>query len=123
MISAATHADFSKPLAPQKKPDFVCLPGDPRVKKYGWIKSKFEGYLSFVPEENTIYVSSIWSKQRGRGNFSHLVKNIRKAGFTVKVPSPSPLMEGICKHLGFINKPEFFPEIGETIECYVLGGA
>ena len=111
--------DITKPLKEQKKPDFVCDPGDPRVRKYGWQKSKFRGYLSI--DGNTIYVSSIWSKDQGKGNFSKLVKNLIKAGFTIKVANPFPRMEAICKHLGFINKPELWPEMGEMVDCYVLG--
>jgi hypothetical protein len=51
--------DVSKPLKEQTKPAFVCDPGDPRVKKYGWTKSRFKGYLSIV--DKTIWISSIWS--------------------------------------------------------------
>ena len=116
---AAQHVDFSKPLKEQEKPDFVCEPGDIRVKKFGWTKSKFRGYLSL--DGKTIWVSSIWSHQKGRGNFSRLVKNIRKAGFTIKVPSPFPRMEAICQHLGFTRTVEYFPESGEDIDVYVLG--
>lgn len=118
MISAATHADFTKPLAQQKRPDFVCEPGDPRVKKYGWIKSNFRGYLSIDGED--IYVSSIWSKQMEKGNYSRLVKNLHKAGFTIKVPSPLPRMEAICQHLGFTKTTEFFKEMNVDIDIYVL---
>ena len=117
-MSAATHVDFTKPLAQQKKPDFVCEPGDPRVKKYGWTKSKFKGYLSI--DGKIIYVSSIWSNQMGKGNYSKLVKNLLKAGFEIRVPSPFPLMESICLHLGFEKTQEWFPEMGEMIEVWIL---
>jgi len=106
------------PLVQRKKPDYVCDPGDPRVKKFGWIKSKFQGYLSI--EDNIIWISAIQSKQMGKGNYSRLVKKIHKAGFIIKVPSPFPRMESICQHLGFTKTEEFFPEIGETIKVYVL---
>lgn len=116
-MSAAANIDPSTPLSQQKKPDFVCEPGDPRVKKFGWTKLKFRGYLSI--EGNTIWISSIWSNNRGKGNFSRLVKNIRKAGYQIKVPSPFPHMEEICKHLGFTLTEEYFPEAGEWIKVYV----
>jgi hypothetical protein len=116
--TAAQEADFTKPLVQQKKPDFVCEPGDPRVRKYGWTKTKFKGYLSI--DGTTIYVSSIWSNQMGRGNYSRLVKNLHKAGFTIKVPNPFPRMEAICKHLGFTRTEDYFAEAGEMIDVWVM---
>ena len=118
MIYAAMYADISKPLKEQKKPDFVCEPGDPRVKKYGWTKLKFKGYLSI--EGKTIWISSIWSNQMGRGHFSRLVKNLHKAGFEIKVPSPFPRMEVICQHLGFTRTEEMFEQMEEMIAVWVL---
>ena len=117
MISSAQNIDYTKPLSEQKKPDFVCEPGDPRVKKFGWTKLKFKGYISIF--ENTIWISSVWSNQRGKGHFSKLIKNIHKAGYEIKVPSPFPHMEEICKHLGFKRTQEFFPEAGEHIDVFV----
>jgi len=110
--------DISKPLKDQSKPDFVCEPGDPRVKKYGWQRSKFRGYLSIV--EKTIWISAVYSLQPGKGNLSRLIRNLHKAGFTIKVPQPFPKMTEICKHLGMVNEPEYFPEMGEVIDVYVL---
>jgi hypothetical protein len=118
MIYAAMNVDISKPLKEQKKPDFVCEPGDPRVKKYGWTKLKFKGYLSI--EGKTIWVSSIWSNQMGRGHYSRLVKNLHKAGFEIKVPSPFPRMESICQHLGFTRTEEMFEQMEEMIDVWVL---
>jgi hypothetical protein len=121
MQSIITSINISKPLSKQKKPDYVCEPGDPRVKKYGWQRSKFRGYLSIDPDdEETIYISAIESIKKGNGDFSRLIRNLHKKGFVIKVPAPFPKMEAICKHLGFINVPELWPEMGETIDCYVL---
>ncbi len=113
------NVDLSKPLKEQKKPDFVCEPGDSRVAQYGWTSDLFRGYISIV--DKTIWISSVWSLQKGKGNFSRFVKNLHEAGFLVKVPGPFPKMTEICKHMGFINKPEFFPEMDEMIDVYVLG--
>lgn len=115
---AAQNIDYSRPFADQKKPDFVCDPDDPRVKRFGWTKQKFKGYLSI--EGKTIWVSSIWSKQMGQGNFSRLVKKIHKAGYKIKVPSPFPRMEAICQHLGFTKTHEMFDEIDCISIVYVL---
>jgi hypothetical protein len=118
MIFAAMNADLMKPLKEQKKPDFVCEPGDPRVKEYGWQKSKFRGYLSIA--DKTIYVSSVWSLQMGKGNYSRLIRNLHKAGFEIKVPSPFPRMESICQHLGFVRTMEYFEQSLEYIDVWVL---
>lgn len=117
MEAILKNIDLTKPLKQQKKPDYVCEPGDPRVKKFGWTKSKFRGYIAI--EGNTIWISAIWSKQIGKGNYSRLVKNILKAGYTIKVPTPFEKMEAICKHLGFTRTTELFPEMGETIDVWV----
>jgi hypothetical protein len=116
--SAAQDVDFSKPLAQQKKPDFVCEPGDPRVRSFGWTKLKFRGYLSI--EGNTIWISSICSIYKGKGNYSRMIRKLHNAGYTIKVPSPFPLMEAICKHLGFEKTVEHFKEAGEDIDVWVM---
>jgi hypothetical protein len=120
MESILKNIDVTKPLKEQKKPDFVCEPGDPRVKKFGWTKSKFKGYISIDDCGNTIWISAVMSKQPGKGNYSRLIKNLRKAGFTIKVPSPMPRMEEICKHMGFTKTVEHFPEAGEDIDVWVM---
>jgi hypothetical protein len=115
---AAQDVDVTKPLRDQSKPDFVCEPGDPRVKKYGWQQSKFRGYLSI--QDRTIWISSVFSLQKGKGHFSRMIRNIHKAGYQIKVPSPFPHMIEICKHLGFRETIEHFPEAGEDITVFVL---
>ena len=118
MMWAGQNIDVHKSLKEQEKPSFVCEPGDPRVKKYGWTKSKWWGYLSI--EDKTVWVSSIWSKQQGKGNLSRLIRNLHKAGFEVKVPNPFEKMESICEHLGFTRTQEPFLEAGEPIDVWVL---
>ena len=118
MIYAAMNIDLKKPLAQQKKPDFVCEPGDPRVRKFGWTSQNFGGYLSI--EGKTIWISSVWSKNPGKGNLSRLIKAIHRNKYTIKVPSPLTKMEAICKHFGMKNEPEYFEQAGETIDVYVL---
>jgi hypothetical protein len=100
------------------KPYYICMPGDIRLKKYGWTEKKFTGYLSLV--DNTVWLSAIWSLHPNRHNLSHLIKNLHKAGFEIKVPTPLGRMEEICKHLGFVTTKELFPEAGEMITVMVL---
>ena len=112
------NVDISKPLKDQQKPDFVCEPGDPRVRKFGWTKIKFRGYLSIM--DQTIWISAVHSLNPGKKNLSKLIRALHKAGYQIKVPGPFPRMIEICKHLGFTNGPEEFPEMGEMIDVYVL---
>ena len=112
------NVDISKPLKDQNKPDFVCEPGDPRVRKYGWVPQRFKGYLSIV--DQTVWISSVLSLNPGKGNLSKLVRALHRSGYQIKVPGPFPRMIEICKHLGFTNRPEEFPEMGEMIDVYVL---
>jgi len=115
---AAQNVDVTKPLREQSKPDFVCEPGDPRVSEYGWTADKFRGYLSI--EDKTIWVSTAYSLQKGKGNYSKLIRNLHQAGYQIKVPSQFPRMIQICKHLGFTETTELFPEAGESIIVYVM---
>lgn len=71
-------------------------------------------------DENTIWISAIYSNQRGKGHYSRMISKMLKAGYTVKVPSPFPHMEAICKHMGFIKTSELFAETGEMIDVWVL---
>ena len=101
-----------------KKPDFVIEPSSPRGKKFGFVKTKFRGYLS--DGGDTIWVSAIESIFKGRGDFSKLVKRIHSLGYTIKVPNPFPRMETVCEHLGFRKTTELFPEMGEMITVMIL---
>ena len=100
-----------------KKPDYVCYPGDARVRKYGWRKNKCSGYISLI--EDTVWLSAVLSKHDGHGNLSRLIRNLHKK-HRIKVPGPFPRMEAICEHLGFRKTTEEFPEVGEPITVYVL---
>jgi hypothetical protein len=102
----------------QQKPDFVIDPSSPKGKRFGFVKTKFRGYLS--DDGDTIWISAIESIFKGRGDFSKLVKRIHSLGYRIKVPSPFPRMEDICIHLGFTKTTELFPEMNEMITVMVL---
>jgi hypothetical protein len=120
MESILKNIEISKPLKQQKKPDWVCEPGDKRVKQFGWTKSKFQGYISIDDCGNTIWISAVMSKQPGKGNYSRLIKNLHKAGFLIKVPAPFPNMVEICKHLGFTETKDYWDRVGEEISVWVM---
>ena len=88
------------------------------AKEIGFTSDKFEGYLWKV--ENCIYISVIKSIRLFQGNLSSLFFSIRKKGFTIKVPSPLPLMESICKQKGFKKTFEYHKQYNEEVDVWVL---
>jgi hypothetical protein len=71
-------------------------------------KNLFDGYLSEVG--TGVYISAITSKQIGKGNFSKLIKELKLKYDFIKIPTPSNMMGLRAKHLGFIEKEEYFGE-------------
>jgi hypothetical protein len=71
-------------------------------------KSVFDGYLS--EQEDGIWISSITAKRIGNGDFSRLIKELREKYNWIKIPTPSNMMKERAKHLGFIEREEWFGE-------------
>lgn len=86
----------------------------PLAKEFGFISNKFEGYL--WKTGNDIYISFIISKQEGKGNLRKLFDTIIEKGYNIKVPTPFPRMEAICKKLGFKLIIEKDPDSNEFVE-------
>ena len=72
------------------------------------LDSNFEGFLSEV--DDGVWISSIKSKNQGKGDFSRLIKQLKEKYKFIKIPTPSNKMKEIAKHLGFIEKEEYFNE-------------
>ena len=89
------------------------------AKEIGFTSDKFQGYLWKVG--NYIYISVIKSNNRKQGNLTSLFNAIQEKGFGIKVPTPFPLMEAICKKKGFETTIERndIHEVGD-IEVLVL---
>lgn len=68
----------------------------------------FDGYLSEV--DDGIIISHISSKEKGRGNFSRLLRELKEKYPWIKIPTPSNQMREIALKKGFTLKQEFFPE-------------
>jgi len=68
----------------------------------------FDGYLSEI--EDGVWLSAIKSKHQGNGDFSKLIKQLKEEYNWIKIPTPSNQMTEISKHLGFIEKEEWFGE-------------
>jgi len=90
--------------------------GTKRADKLGFMADKFDGWL--WKKDAHITISFIISKQEGTGNLRTLFDNIIKAGYGVKVPTPSNRMRAICKKLGFKKKWEYDKNYEENVEIY-----
>ena len=79
----------------------------------------FGGFLS--KKGNDIYLSLVISMKPNNGNLSKLIDSIIAQGYTVKVPTPLPHMEAICKAKGFelTYEPD---ELTGTADVYKLNG-
>lgn len=82
-----------------------------------WLDTDFARQLGFTSElfdsnsylwkiGSSIYISLIISRYPEKSNFSTLINNILSRGYTVKVPTPSPMMAQILKRKGFIRSRE-----------------
>lgn len=67
---------------------------------------EFKGYLS--EQYDGVWVSMIESKEIGKGNFSKLIKELKKRYNWIKIPTLSNMMRDIAIHLGFNLKEEYF---------------
>ena len=68
----------------------------------------FKGYISEV--EDGVWISAIKSKNIGNGDFSKLIKQLKKRYNWIKIPTPSDKMVKVSRHFGFIMKKEYFKE-------------
>jgi hypothetical protein len=78
---------------------------DSEYGKYiGFTSDKFEvcSYLWGFPSFNGIMISLIISKEKGKGYFKNLIKNLEQAGITFRIPTPSNEMIRIGKKQGWV---------------------
>ena len=71
-------------------------------------KNLFDGYLSEM--DDGVWISAIESKKIGDGDFSRLIKQLKKKYNWIKIPTPSNMMSERAEHLGFVKKEEYFGE-------------
>ena len=83
----------------------------------GFTCDKFEGYL--WKKGDYIYISVIKSLNPRYGDLSTLFDSIQEKGFGIKVPTPFPLMESICKRKGFKLSSEHHKEYNESVDVWV----
>jgi len=88
------------------------------AKEIEFTSNNFQDFLWKVGEY--IYISFIKSLNPGQGKLSSLFNNIQKKGFGIKVPTPFPLMEAICKQKGFKLTSEYNKQYNEAVEVWVL---
>lgn len=70
-------------------------------------ESLFDGYIS--EEGEGVFISAIESKNKGNGDFSRLLKQLKENYKWIKIPTPSNQMRKITERKGFILIEEFFP--------------
>ena len=68
----------------------------------------FDGYLS--EEGEGVIISHISSTNKGRGDFSKLLKELKENYKWIKIPTPSKQTFEIVSKKGFIHRKEFFSE-------------
>lgn len=71
------------------------------AKEIGFTSDKFVGISYLWKIKEYVYISCIKSINPGQGNLTSHFNAIQQKGFSIKVPSPFPLMESICKQKGF----------------------
>jgi len=71
-------------------------------------ENKFNGYLG--EKDEGIFISYIQSKEKGKGNFSKLLRYLKGKYKWIRIPTPSNTMRLIALNKGFKEKKEFFPE-------------
>lgn len=71
-------------------------------------KNKFGGYLG--EQDDGVFISFIRSKEKGKGNFSRLLRYLKGKYSWIKIPTPSNAMRNICLKKKFREVEEFFPE-------------
>ena len=69
---------------------------------------EFDGWVG--EEDDGVWISYIESKDKGKGNFSKLLEELKAKYNWIKIPTPFGLMISICLKKGFVLKKEFFPE-------------
>ena len=79
---------------------------------------EFEGWIG--EDGDGVWISFIESKEKGKGNFSKLLDELKEKYTWIKVPTPFALMREICLRKGFVAKKEYFPapfnEVGEVLK-------
>ena len=92
------------------------VPDSPEAVEFGYSSARFSGCLR--RKNRSIFIWQIFSKEPGKGHFTHLVKKILDAGYTVQIPTPIGKMAEIVRHLGFTPTCAYSPEL-ELYEVWV----
>lgn len=78
---------------------------------------EFEGWLSEY--KKGVWISYIQSKEKGKGNFSKLLNELKAKYDWIKIPTPFADMKTIGIKKGFVLKQEYFQksfnEMGEIL--------
>ena len=69
---------------------------------------EFDGWIA--EDKSGVWISYISSKEKGKGNFSRLLKELKQKYKWIKIPTPFALMREIALKKGFVSKVEMFGE-------------
>ena len=74
---------------------------------------EFEGWLTI--KENICYISLITSKNKGQGNFSILLNELKERYSKIIITCPSEIMKEIVLKKGFVYRETYLREMREIV--------
>jgi hypothetical protein len=108
------------PLAPPNQKEIIMEDGiitfnSQIAQSLGFTRDKFSGDSYLWKIGNSIYISNIESKEKGKGYLRSLFESIEANNLAVKVPTPLRRMQEI------LQKNNFVPIVDDNMECEVWG--
>ncbi len=103
------------------KNDGIIFPSHSKLaKELGFTSDKFTSESYLGKKGDYIYLSFIHSQKEGKGYLSQLMRNIFRASYGVKIPTPMGKMEEIVRKKEFIQTWEYSKAMGdEPVEVWV----
>ena len=100
----------------EKQQGYIALDSEKAIA-FGFTSDKFHGYLWEL--DGSIYISLIISLKPRQGHLSALFDAIWRAGYAVKVPTPSARMVAILTQKGFSQTWELCGDMEDVVEVWV----
>ena len=75
---------------------------------------KLDGWIA--EDDGGVWISFVISKEKGKGHFRDLVKELKEKYRWIKIPTCFMDMQIIALHYGFIPRCEYNAQAGEMIE-------
>ena len=81
-------------------------------KKIGFTSDRF-GSSWLWKKGNDMYISMVIAKTPGQGHFREVYDNLRKEGYTIKIPTPFAILRDFCERHGFKKTVEHDEKAGD----------